>query len=356
VSRPALVATLAALSLAPSAARAQVAPLQSPNATAAGSTGLAVRPGIEVFAQYAWRLTNTDAGSDGVHDFDVPRTHASLSASFDHVRARAVLEAVRSASEGSLLGVAGDSLILRLREAWGGWQSPRVEVRAGVAPTLTLPEIESTWGLRAVAPTPLESTRLVAPADLGVTARVALPGGYGAVAVGAFNGEGYAQREFNRSKNVEAMAIVRPFPRGALQPLCVLGSYLVGTSGAGDARADRATGAVLWRGARVRGGASFTYAWGVEDRGDRNAWLAEAFVAAEPVGALLLGARVLRWERDADVDTDHVTTIVATAGWRIARPWEVFLAATRSIPGARAVLAMPASDYWDLRAVTRLVF
>ena len=42
----------AALTLAPLAAGAQVAPLQAPNATAAGSTGLAVRPGLEVFAQY----------------------------------------------------------------------------------------------------------------------------------------------------------------------------------------------------------------------------------------------------------------------------------------------------------------
>lgn len=174
-----------ALTLAPATALAQTAPMQAPNATAAGSTGIAVRPGVEVFAQYAARFTNTDSGTDAVHDFDVPRTHASLSASYEHVRARVVLEAVRSASEGSLLGVAGDSLILRLREAWGGWQSPRVDVRAGVAPTLVLPEIEPTWGLRAVAPTPLESTRLIAPADLGVTVRVALPGGRGALAVGA---------------------------------------------------------------------------------------------------------------------------------------------------------------------------
>jgi hypothetical protein len=34
----------------------------------------------------------------------------------------------------------------------------------------------------------------------------------------------------------------------------------------------------------------------------------------------------------------------------------VFLAGTRSIPGARAFLATPASDFWDLRVVSRLVF
>ncbi len=348
-------ATLSATSLA--SAQSAPTPLQAPSSTAAGSTGFTVRPGLEVFAQYAVRLTNTAAGgSDTAHDFDVPRKNASLSADYEHARARVVLEAVRSASSGALLGVAGDSLVLRLREAWGGWNSPRVDVRAGVVPTLTLPEIESTWGLRAVAPTPLESARLLSPADLGVTARVAMPAGLGAVALGAYNGEGYAQRDFNRSKSVEALVIARPSPTGALSPLHIAVSYAAGTQGAGDVRADRFTGALLWRGARIRGGATFTYAWGVDDRGDRSAWVAEGFVAAEPIGALLLGARVVRWQRDVDVDSDRVTTIVATAGWRVFRAWEVFVAGTRSIAGARAVEALPGSDNWDLRAVSRVVF
>lgn len=348
-----------ALALAGRHADAQAAPepLQPPGATAAGTTGLTVRPGLEVFAHYALRLTNTDAGAtDVTHEFDLPRTHASLSADYRNARARVVFEGVRSASEGALLGVAGDSLILRVREAWGGWTSARVDVRAGVVPTLTVPEIEAAWGLRAVSPTPLEATRLIAPADLGLTARVALPAGFGAVALGAYNGEGYAQREFNRSKNVEAMAVVRPMPRGALEPLRLLASYVLGTSGAGDVRADRATGAVLWRGARVRGGVTFTYAWGAGDRGEREAWLLEGFVAAEPAGSLLLGARALRWQRDVGIDTDRVTTVVATVGWRVFAPWEVFVAGTRSIPGARAVEALPGSDHWDLRAVSRVVF
>jgi hypothetical protein len=349
------------LSLVPGLALAQAqtvrgAPLQAPNATASGSTGLPVRMGLEVFGQYALRVTNTDTGTDTVHDFDLPRTHASLSAGVDHARARVVIEAVRSASEGSLLGVAGDSFVLRVREAWGGWFSPRVDVRGGLVPTLTVPEIEGTWGLRAVAPTPLESTRFVAPADLGVTARVALPGGYGALAVGAFNGEGYAQREFNRSKNVEAMAMVRPVPGGSLEPLCLMASYLYGTAGAGNVRANRATGAILWRGERLRGGATFTYAWGVDERGDRNGWLAEVFAAAEPVERVMVGARVLRWQHDVDADSDRLTQIVATVGYRMFRPWELYLAGTRSIAGARMVQSSPGADHWDLRLVSRILF
>ena len=141
-----------------------------------------------------------------------------------------------------------------------------------------------------------------------------------------------------------------------MEPLVVFASYVLGTSGIGETRADRFTAGVLWRGARVRGGATFTWAVGADDRPERESWLAEAFVAAEPVASLLLGARVLRWQRDVTVDTDRVTSVVATVGWRVARPWEVFLAGTRSIPGGRAALALPGSDHWDLRAVSRVVF
>ncbi len=352
-----LVATLFSGSALAQTATSQTPPVAPPLSTAAGSTGFEVHPGLEVFAQYALRLTNTDAGDvDVTHAFDVPRTHASLTATWEHARARVVLEAVRSAAEGSLLGVAGDSLILRLREAYGGWSSPRVEVRAGVVPTLTVPEIESTWGLRAVSSTPLEAARYASPADLGVTARVALPRGLGAAALGAYNGDGYAQREFNRGKNIEVLLLLRPLAGGALEPLTLIASYVLGSSGAGDVRADRATGAILWRATRIRGGVSFTYAWGVDDRGDQTGWLAEGFVAAEPISSLLLGARVLRWQRDDAAETDRLTTILATVGWRVTRPWEVFAAVSRSIAGARALQALPGSDNWELRLVSRVVF
>lgn len=80
-----------------------------------------MRPGLQVFGQYALRLVDGSAGDTAwFHAFELPRAHASLGASYGPVQGRFVLEAVRSASEGALLGVAGDSLVLRVREAWAG--------------------------------------------------------------------------------------------------------------------------------------------------------------------------------------------------------------------------------------------
>lgn len=326
--------------------------------TSSGTGPLSLRAGLEVFTQYALRLTNTDAGgSEWFHAFEVPRAHASLSGRYGDARARVVFEAVRSASEGALLGVAGDSLVLRVREAWAGYhRGDWLEVQAGVVPTLTVPAIEGAWRLRAVGATPLEVTGLSAPADLGVTARVRLFGGVAVLGVGAYNGDGYAQRELNRGKNVEATITLRPWTQGTLGALAVFASYVNGSSGTGLARADRVTGAVLWQGARLRGGLTGTYGWGVGDDGAQESLLLEGFVSAEPVARWIVGARVTWWQRDTREDTDRMLTVLGTTGWRIADPLEAFVAVSRQVPGARLAQSLPGADLWEFRAVTRVVF
>ena len=120
--------------------------------------------------------------------------------------------------------------------------------------------------------------------------RARLPADVGWVAVGAYNGEGYTNRELNRGKNLEA-AVALHLPRGPLRPLTLFGSYVLGSSGTGLSRADRLTGALLWQGDRVRAGVSVTRGWGVDDDGARGALLVEGFARVEPVARLLVGLR-----------------------------------------------------------------
>jgi hypothetical protein len=326
-------------------------------ATAAGTTGLDVRAGLEVFAQYGIRVTDTRGDSDWFHLFEVPRAHGALTADYDTVRARVVVEAVRSASEGALIGVAGDSLVLRLREAYAGWRPwPWLSGSFGVVPTLTVPELDATFRMRAVAATPLEATGLASPADLGATVRAELPRGYGWVGVGGYNGEGYNGRELNRGKNLEAAAEVHPLPLGAARPLAVFASYVAGSTGTGRARADRLTGALLWQGDWLRAGVAATYAWGVEDAGGVRSVLGDVFVHTEPYPRLLLGVRGSLWLRNTDADDDQVIQVTGAVGYRVAVPLEVFLATTRSLPAELAQDALPGSDFWDFRLVSRVVF
>lgn len=326
--------------------------------TAAGTTGLKVTPGLEVFAQYGLRKTATlDGQSPWFHIFDVPRVHASVTGEFGPATGRIVLEAVRSASEGALIGVAGDSLVLRLREAWGGYRYKEwFSAAMGVVPTLTVPELEGTWRLRVVGPAPIEQTGMLSPADLGITGRFNFPKNYGYIAAGVYNGDGYARRELNRGKNVEVAAAVHPLPGGAARPLAIFGSYVIGSSGTGLARADRLTTSLLWQGVRLRAGAGMTYAWGLADDGARRSVLLDAFARIEPVDRLMIGLRGAYWNRDIEgAEPDTMVNVTGSVGYRIVRPLETHLAITRQLPSEVAQSALAGSDFWEFRFVSRII-
>ena len=341
---------------------------QAAPATAAGTSKLPIdiRPGLEIIAQYIYRNTTDPTGaSTWFHDIELVRGHASIDGTYRFSRARMVLEAVRSESEGALVGVAGDSLVVRIREAWVGFHYPEhdtggwgTEMRAGVVPTLTIPELEGTWDLRAVTPVPLESTGLLAPADLGGTATLKLPRGFGHVDVGLFDGEGYTNQELNRGKNLEMAATVHPFAYyKRAQPLAVFGSFVLGSSGTGLAQSNRATGGLLWQGQRVRAGTSFTYAWGYDDDGDQTGFLWDVFARVEPIDRLIFGARAFYWVRDTrPTSEDSIAYVVGSAGYRIFDPLEVFAAVDRTIPTTLAETALPGTDAWDLRVIAHVVF
>lgn len=342
------------------------APALPPNGRAAPPTEAAtrgtskVRAGLEVFAEYNYRRTlGSGDSSTWFHTFDVPRVHGAIEGEYDdRLRGRLLVEAVRSASEGALVGVAGDSLVVRVREAYGAYQLfEPVEISAGVIPTLTVPELDGTWMLRAIAPSGMEANGLGTPADLGAKVRVEAPEHYGWAAVAATNGEGYAGRELNRGKTIEGALEVHPVPAGGLRPLGVFFSYNAGSLGTVSARANRLTSGLVWQGTLVRAGAFFTYAWGVGQNGTQHAALGTAFLRVEPITRVLAGARVDVAVRDVrTAPADVISTIWLTAGYRVADPLEVFLAGSRSIPTNRADAEVPGSDSWALRVIGRVVF
>lgn len=326
--------------------------------TAAGTTGiLKVTPGLEVFAQYSFRRTSTlDGQAPWFHIFDVPRVHASVTGEYGPATGRVVLEAVRSASEGALIGVAGDSLVLRLREAWAGYRYKNwFSAAMGVVPTLTVPELEGTWRLRVVGPAPLEQTGMASPADLGITGRFNFPKQYGYIAAGVYNGEGYTRRELNRGKNVEIAGSLHPAPSGAARPFGIFGSYVIGSSGTSSARSDRLTASLLWQGVRLRAGAGMTHGWGLGDDGARRSLLFDAFFRIEPVDRLMLGLRGSYWDRNVTApDADTLVNVTGSVGYRWARPFETHLAVTKQAPSNVAQSALAGSDFWEFRLVSRI--
>jgi len=313
---------------------------------------------LSLFAQYVLSVRDDNGVTDWFHEFEVTRAHARIDAEFEGARARVLVEGVRSATEGALLGVAGDSFILRLREAWAGYTAwDIIETRLGMVPTMTTGPIESLWGMRMVAASGAERAGLLSPADLGGTIRGLFPKGFGWVGVGAYNGEGYSQRELNRGKNIEIATELHPFAfSDAAAPFTVLASYSSGSSGTGLARSDRVSTSLGWQGDVIRGGANFTYAWGNADQGDTLSLLGEGFIRVRPIERLSLGANAVFWKRDLASESDWLVTITGSAGYFIVDPLGIFLAVDGFLLGEQAEQALPPKDDVRFRVIGAVDF
>lgn len=322
-----------------------------------GKDPLVIEGHLSVYAQYVLSVRGEAEETEWFHAFELPRAHARIDAAFEGARARIMVEAVRSASEGALVGVAGDSFLFRVREAWGAYTAwDIIETSLGLVPTLTIGPVETMQGMRIVAPSAIERTGLSSPADLGGTVRGFFPKGFGWIGAGAYNGEGYAQRELNRGKNIEIAALVHPIAIVEdAAPLTVHASYTSGSSGTGLARSDRITAAIGWEGSVVRGGASFAYAWGLDGE-EVEGMVFEAFARVRPIPRLSLGASGMYFLRDTAQTDDFVALITGSAGYFIVDPLAVFLAVDGQIAGDAAAQEIVGLDDVRVRLIGAVEF
>ena len=316
-----------------------------------------LRAGLEVIALYQVVVPQSRSGTGSwYHAFDLDRAHAWLGGSLGPVEGRVLLEAVRSARQGALMGVAGDSLVFRAREAWGAlhpWSW--LAVRGGLLPTLLQPAVEVNEGLRALGANPLEADGLLTPADLGASVTGLLPAGYGRLSLAVWNGEGYQGPERNRGKNVEAWLEVHPLAGlAAARPLRLGVGLSIGSAGTGRARTNRYAGLLAWATPRLAVGGAFTWADGVAGDGRERGYVAEGWARARPWAGLLLAVRGARTARDVDVAGDAISRVTAAVGWRFRGALDVWLAGNRTWLGDRARTALPGLDAWAVGLVLAL--
>ncbi|MBL9026724.1 MAG: hypothetical protein JNL21_31280 [Myxococcales bacterium] len=319
---------------------------------------LVIEAHLQVFAQYVLGIRSEADETEWNHDFELSRGHAWLDAFFEGARARVMVEAVRSASEGALIGVSGDSFVMRMREAYAGYTAwDLIEGRVGLLPTMTIGPIEQMWGMRMVNAAGIERAGLASPADLGATLRGILPLHLGWLGVGAYNGEGYTRRELNRGKNIEVATSIHPLAtvKGG-EPLVIGGSYQSGSTGTGLARADRINASAGWEGDMFRGGAAFTYAIGVDGNSDRNGMVAEGFVRVMPIERLAIGADAMAFFRDTADYEDRVITITGAAGYFFIDAVGAFLAVDGQLFGEPTEQALPGQDDVRLRVIAAAGF
>ncbi len=192
-----------------------------------------IKPGITIFTDYTYQDEPTAKDADGnvIHPsaFSVPRAYLTLTGNMSHlVSFRVTADVAREAGTGSSL--AGSSNF-RLKYAFGqvnfdDFATHGSWARIGVQQTPYVDYMEGIYRYRFQGTTFPEREGLLSSSDFGVSAHYNLPGNYGDVHAGVYNGDTYAKAEPNDQKAFQVRGTLRPFPLGgALKGLRLTAFY-----------------------------------------------------------------------------------------------------------------------------------
>jgi hypothetical protein len=188
------------------------------------------------------------------------------------------LEAIRSAGPQSLVGIDGDSLIVRLLETYGQLVAHLGPVdlgaRAGVVPERWIEQVHKGYDTRGIEGTAAEKGQMFDRSDVGATLTASGWKGLVELDLQLVNGEGRAQREQNPGKNTTAMLTVRPLQRRLAKgplTLAVHGGYRDGSLGVGSLRNHRGAAALTFASPWGYAGFEYAHALGHQARGNVEA-------------------------------------------------------------------------------------
>lgn len=178
-----------------------------------------VRTGGVLFADYTRTMEPSLVDADGntvtPSSFNVNRAYLNVTGQINHIIAfRITPDVSRELGNGSSL--AG-SMTLRLKYGYAqfnldDWLWRGTFARAGMIQTPYIDFEESVYRYRFQGPTFVDREMFLGSADFGVSMRTLLPGGYGEIVGGFYDGEGFNRVEPNDQKAVQVRGTIRPFP------------------------------------------------------------------------------------------------------------------------------------------------
>jgi hypothetical protein len=254
----------AAASLLTTALVAQVTP-------AAGVTPPDDKPsfkvGSTIFGDYTYidspKVTDADGNSIHSSSFNVSRAYINVTGNLNHLVAfRVTPDISRETGAGSSL--AG-SYTFRLKYAYAqlnldDWAPKGSWVRFGLQQTPLLDYEEGIYRYRFQGSIFVEREGFLTSSDNGLSGHYSLPGNYGDIHGGYYNGEGYSKAETNNEKAFQIRGSLRPFPLGgALKGLRFTG-FMDDDQYLANAKRSRMVGQVTFEHPRVNIGADYLQA------------------------------------------------------------------------------------------------
>lgn len=181
-----------------------------------------IKLGATVFTDFTTQTSpeTKDADGNAIHpsSFNVTRAYLNVTGNLNkRISFRITPDITRETGSGSSLN---GSQNFRLKYAFaqvgidelskGSW------ARFGMQQTPYIDYTEGIYRYRFQGPTFADREGYVTSSDAGVSMRYVLPGDYGDLHGGYYNGEGYSKAEVNDQKALQLRASVRPVPKSAL--------------------------------------------------------------------------------------------------------------------------------------------
>ena len=262
----------------------------------------------EVFTGYGYASRSRGGGDDETANaFILDRAELGLHyLTPTGLGAELRLEGVRTAEAGSYIGVAGNSLVMRVRRARGMYWSDlgpvRLRVELGLLRDPWLQALLPRFNLRASGALLAEQFGLFDANELGAVVGLSFLEGRLGLVLGASNGEGRAETELNDDKNLtvrltfeEALGLLDGSPLA----IGVHGVARMGSEGPEPepARSDRLGGAVTVAHPDYGLGVMYLRAMGIEGRGDEDGEAFEVWADGKLAQWLGVGVRWSNFDR-----------------------------------------------------------
>jgi len=191
------------------------------NVPAASADTPSIRLGTTIFANYTCQSepTLTDADGNTVHRnaFDLTRAYLNVTGNLSRVVAFRLTPDI--ARETDVSSALSGSLVFRIKYGFvqtnlDDWTGAGSYARFGIQQTPYLDYMEGIYRYRFQGTMFTERAGYYASADAGASFRYAVPGNYGEVHFGVFNGENYNKAEVNNQKGFMVRGTARPFAAG----------------------------------------------------------------------------------------------------------------------------------------------
>lgn len=293
-------------------------------------------PSVQLSAEVFTQFVGVQTSSQRLSSFELSRAEVGIQ-SPDQAQWGGELrfEVIRSAGPDSLMGIDGDSLLPRVKRAWGfvSWGGARWSLiaRFGLIPDPWHLIVMNAYPLRAVGPSQGEREGWQDTSDLGASAELTYRGQTFFLSV--TNGEGPAYQEQNQGKNLlVGTRLTAGFEAGRLT---FSAGYRDGSRGATSGRDHRMYAELDWRMSRLSVGGLVTQAWGVSGRPSLEALAAQGWVAGwaipQYLGVFAQGEWVRYARGQADPLNQDATSVNSQATrWSSGFSQQLYRSATQA--------------------------